>query len=143
MSEQEKLKKAKTLFFAQYFGQAIIQWQGESLVINNTTLNEQLKEDYLLLRTVEQLTDEEVLIVAEMLTLDVETPYNIEFYRSEVLNYFNDETYFTRFNRSVSIIDYLRSIGILLPFTYLDENNKPQTLQPDEIIAKGWAKITN
>lgn len=37
--------------------------------------------------------------------------------------------------------DYLRSIGILLPFTYLNEENKPVTLSPEEIIARKWAVI--
>lgn len=41
----------------------------------------------------------------------------------------------------IAICDYMRSIGILLPFTYLSEENKPVTLQPDEIISLGWAKI--
>ncbi|MEZ2337669.1 hypothetical protein AB6735_18630 [Mucilaginibacter sp. RCC_168] len=41
----------------------------------------------------------------------------------------------------VKCIDYLRSIGILLPFTYLNEQNKPITLQPDEIIDLNWASI--
>lgn len=38
-------------------------------------------------------------------------------------------------------IDYLRSIGVLLPFTYLNDKNKPVTLSTDEIIKLGWAKI--
>ena len=40
-----------------------------------------------------------------------------------------------------SATQLMLAYGILLPFTYLDSSNKPQTLQPDEIIAKGWAKI--
>ena len=39
--------------------------------------------------------------------------------------------------------DYLRSIGILLPFTYLSENNTPVTIQPDELVAKGWVKLVS
>jgi hypothetical protein len=38
-------------------------------------------------------------------------------------------------------IDFIRSIGILLPFTYLDENKQPITLSTDELITKGWVKI--
>jgi len=37
--------------------------------------------------------------------------------------------------------NYMLRIGILLPFTYLSDDNKPITLQRAEIINLGWAKI--
>lgn len=41
---------------------------------------------------------------------------------------------------NIAQIDYLRSIGILLPFTYLPPDGKPITLSTEEIIKNGWAK---
>lgn len=43
--------------------------------------------------------------------------------------------------RQYAATDYLRSIGILLPFTYLGEDNKPVTLSPEDILKLNWAKI--
>lgn len=42
----------------------------------------------------------------------------------------------------IAITDYLRSIGILLPFTVLIDG-KPITYSIDEILAKGWCKLKN
>lgn len=39
-----------------------------------------------------------------------------------------------------AVTDYLRSLGVLLPFTYINENNAPIILSPEQIIALGWAK---
>lgn len=40
-----------------------------------------------------------------------------------------------------AVTDYLRSIGICLPFTYLNDTNTPTTLSIDDLIGKGWVKI--
>lgn len=39
-----------------------------------------------------------------------------------------------------AVTDYFRSIGVLLPFTYLNEHNQPITLKPAEIFNLGWAQ---
>lgn len=40
----------------------------------------------------------------------------------------------------IMAIDWLRSIGILIPFTYI-QDGKPTTLSPAELIELGWVKI--
>lgn len=40
-----------------------------------------------------------------------------------------------------AILDYLRSIGIAIPFTYLNEQGKPQTASVPDQINWGWVRI--
>jgi len=128
-----------------------------------------LKKAVLLLRSVSQLTDKEYIKLASIVienpfnryrnvqvTRDFKItgfPY-VAVHHKNVRHRFNIDC--THFNFSVydmeedvtaqvdmkpyACIDYLRSVGILLPFTYLNEENKPITLQPDEIIKLVWAK---
>lgn len=166
MNEQQ----AKALFFAQYLGQKVYtctDWQSFSdkrpNVVDSTYLQQgsnRLNQGYLLLRSVNQLTDEEAIILVNLVYASGAMTKNCTIKRSdnywEFIKISNKEGYVsigidvirTGFNRDMSleskfgivVTDYLRSIGILLPFTYIDEAGKPITLQPDEIIKKGWAK---
>lgn len=137
---------------------------------DNSILDIDINEFNLLLRSIDQLTDDECIMLASIV---VGEPFN-RYRRMEVTRNYNftgfpyimvhhkSSTYsfqidctLINFNlidmgediscqtnmKPYACIDYLRSIGILLPFTYLDENGKPITLQPDEIVSMGWAKI--
>jgi hypothetical protein len=94
------------------------------------------------LRSVDQLTDDEAVIVAFQNRFIGNTDPDIcaKVGRDILKRVFEDKQ--SNMCIPFECADYLRSIGVLLPFTYLDENNKPITLQPDEIIARGWAKIS-
>lgn len=126
--------KVKALFFAQYYGQCVVQVSngiGNNLQPVTGRMLYDLKpfdNPYLLLRAVDQLTDEEKYYLSE-LTQDLSL--NNERLKLKVLHS----------DFEMGAYQYLIRIGILIPFTYIDENGKPQTLQPDEIIANGWAKL--
>lgn len=55
----------------------------------------------------------------------------------------DEEMYKEFVYNTLAIHDYLRSIGIALPMTYIDENNQPVTMSVDEQVQKGWIKIKN
>lgn len=162
--------KIKAQFFAQYLGQNIYSAEGheseEYLSVSPAALNWPIY-GYLLLRTVDQLTDDEIINLSitggvDIKAIDEENPINrhTEFGTIEV-NYWNQsegeerENYLFKFtidketcevwdNYGLSrqaCYQYLLRIGILIPFTYLNDENKPVTLTTDEIIALGWAKI--
>ncbi len=157
----------KALFFSQYWGQCVVQVSNglsnnkQCVTAGLLTEIEKFDNPYLLLRTVEQLTDEEMLNVKSILLADYlsnkKTVYYTHFEIKRFSNFirmrnqhgheitvWHDGKIDIDYNYNAFILNahqYLLRIGVLLPFTYLDENNQPQTLQPDDIIAKGWAKI--
>ena len=146
MNEQQ----AKALFFAQYLGQKVFTHK-DLECFNDKSLSEidatylqsgsnRLSSGYLLLRSVSQLTDEEIITIATIIFGDKINDIQKLLTRDGVENIFTSGCN-TSGQKMLKIFDYLLRIGILIPFTYLDETNKPVTFQPDEIIALGWAKI--
>lgn len=157
------MDKVKALFFAQYLGQKVAQH-------TKSTTNLELQEvscavlafseifnTHLLLRSIKDLTDDKALIIAKIYDNDCEwildsSTDNVIIFKSGIETIWiykdNSETIFevedltgnsTAYNIN-NAYQYLLRIGILLPFTYLDEENKPITIQPDTIIEIGWAK---
>lgn len=142
--------KIKALFFAQYLGQGfeydfndvvkkveilggimpekvVIYSIGHFQIIN-------VERCVLLLRTTEQLTDEEKEIIA----------HRMQIYPEDVLDWINGDCGhddYENLGTWLPCYDILKAFGILLPFTYLNSENKPITLSPDELITRGWAKI--
>lgn len=161
------LQQAKALFFAQYLGQYRYRSynypNGGNYMINWLYLkDEYIEKGFLLLRSVNQLTDEEVIELAKLNKMNICLDPEKQIRRGKECIFFNsigDELYlqFDDFDNSdietdgdtVNNVrplnyvtpDYLRSIGILLPFTYIDETGKPVNKSVEEIIALGWAKI--
>lgn len=156
----------KALFFAQYFNQSVYMrkdWEdfndsrpnpvGAMLL---TETNKYFVEvGYLLLRTVSQLTDEELinLITIQSLYDDIviielckfgNVPYikyhfskgNKEVYSELAL--FDGGTYSRATNAQ---FQYMLRVGILLPFTFINEQGKPETYSPEKLIELGWCKI--
>lgn len=115
--------KVKAQFFAMYLFQNVVCSQGYNspMPLNHI---QQGTDEWLLLRSIEQLNSDELKVVREILGTQKSKPTDIEI--GEYCTFY---------------YSYLRLIGVLIDFTYLDEAGKPQTLHPDEIIAKGWAKI--
>lgn len=152
--------KVKALFFAQYWGQEILKyensvgdkfWDKQVYPVDGHNLTCSGLQAHL--RAVDQLTDEELFTLIHIHGFEYgEFEYVRHETGIEVNN--SDEVFQLAYNffdinycgetdgtKLIASYDYLRSIGILLPFTYIDENSKPQTLQPDEIVQRGWAKI--
>lgn len=176
-TEEMNITEAKALFFAQYYGQKIqysIYDKEDAMFVGSTGFSWHLIDtDYLLLRTVEQLTDEESLILAYLaqyhpsiedyqkddvwigecdtcpdggLSLEIgcrcwQGKLRIEPDFHIWLENEDDSMYKEFVYNTLAIHDYLRSIGILLPFTYLDENKTPTILSIEQIIKLGWAKL--
>lgn len=144
------LQQAKILFFAQYLGQRIDFYDELYGNLNNSSLFwyhlDQLENEYrgitLLLRTVDQLTDDEYTQFAKI-CIPQNSLYVDHIDGKNIIDYFVNRYSLD----SIKMIDlhsaisYLYLIGILLPFTYLNEENKPATLQPAEIISLGWIRI--
>jgi len=86
----------------------------------------------LLIRSISQLTDEELIQVRKLLSI----PDNFELVlrkKGDFLVYKpNGEYYPTYAEQGLVIYDYLRSIGIILPF---------RGYSVEQILQMGWAKI--
>jgi hypothetical protein len=153
------ITEAKALFFAQYLWQNV-GYGIDHLMVNRLTLNSNAagklklssvdKNCALLLRSVSQLTDEETKEVCQVFNYSL--GYQTLVIDAEIDNETGTLTfwYHEADDRRCSYVefehlpqactDYLKLKGIILSFTYLNEENKPITLQPDEIIKLGWAK---
>lgn len=137
------LQQAMVLFRAQYLGQPVFKTFGivEDLIPSMLTV----QNGILLLRTVNQLTDGELLMVATILHSYGVIPANqthtkmikdAKWYLEKFTCYYSTNAVVVRIVNQI-----LLRIGIILSFTYLNEENQPTTLQPDEIVSLGWAKV--
>jgi len=134
--------RVKAQFFALYLGQEVMS-DGvfDKLEVNAYSFtNSVLEKNYLLLRSIGSLMDEEVRIIAKITGIDTDSEYSVQYSRREIANFVNDETYHFRFSIIDKIAAYLRSIGVLIDFTYLSETGEPITLSPTQIITAGMAK---
>lgn len=145
----------KALWIAQYLGQKVFMmpdWESfndnRPMEIGYSYLvpeSHYLKSGFLLLRTVDMLTDEELNHLAKLIDGHITESYTdrqlLEVAYRFLHNLTGNRNYVYSINEVLKCTDYLRSIGILLPFTYLNSDNQPVTLQPADILAKGWAKI--
>jgi hypothetical protein len=159
----------QSLFRAQYLYQHILasEKHGHLFDVLPYDCKPVPTEGYLLLRSIDSLTDGERIILANCLLgewsnqvaigIEKATKYGVTctVYFSILewrLAFYTDNTFSMctdiyldcaadiDYKNYVIGIDYLKSLGILLPFTYLNENNKPITLTPQQIIDAGWAK---
>lgn len=134
----------KAQFFAQYFQQVVFRnkhWAKEEpnesispYILNSNT---ELSEGFLELRTVAQLNQDELLQVG-IKAFPMFVP-------------FPEKDYDTLRKLALTVLDRghlswvtrqtLIGYGALVPFLYLDENNKPVSLSPAELINLGWVVI--
>ena len=153
------LEQAKALFINQYVGLGLkmkciaksFQLPDKELrgvLLNDNQertlyLSENGKGDFydinewvLIAREITQLTDEEKQIFSEDFT---KGSYPIES-AIKAFNFYTDgKSWYMQ--DVLKITDYLRSIGILLPFTYLSDDNTPITLSPSQLIELNWVRI--
>lgn len=150
--------KIKRLFNSQYYGQKNLCVSKSVITVRSNTAtfwNWCYDSSYLFLRTVSQLTDEEVILCGHI-GFDffncIGCDYKLKVIReltkiSLAALSIDEKTCLVKIEISnvwklnIAQIDYLRSIGILLPFCYLDEENKPETLSEAAILNLGWAMV--
>ncbi len=169
MSEAE----AKALFFAQYLGQEILGCIKE--------LDRPIKQlkyirfekigncDYLLLRSIDQLEDSEIINLLSILECSVKKEFKKKLIKGEnkewlrvwieytgdngqpmtdiILNLSNDKNMISNcrgndYYRTLSVAkDYLTRIGVLTSFTYVSDEQKPITLTTTDLLEKDWCKL--
>jgi hypothetical protein len=138
--------EAKAKLFSLYLGQPVLIPTLDAEVYPNEITGEildklgtiYLKESALLLRSVKQLTDEEVINIAIIVFGSYPNNTQKIFIRDGVENMFKGG-WGCDLNKTSKICDYLRGIGILLPFTTLTSGDV-KTYSEDEILDMGWAK---
>lgn len=157
-----KLEQAKALFFAQYLGQNV-GYGIDHLMVNELTLNSNAagklklssvdKNCALLLRSVSQLTNDEITTIANSIGLRwpiidrslenririTDDSYKVYIFRDCLIQTFKNNQLYIDADLQM-IVSILLRFGILIPFTHLNEESKPITLHPDEIIVLGWTK---
>lgn len=160
--------KVKAQFFAQYLFQEVYcnnyRPKSEKLSVNLILLPSTLNSGYLLLRSIEQLTDEEYVTAAKLIyglsfkavdgwfvERDIELgfitvkskkshhSYDIDFKTGGIDMYDDNEKSDMPLDH-YNACDYFRDIGILLPFTVVIDG-QPETYSPEKLIELGWAKI--
>lgn len=133
--------KAKANFLALYLGQDVYANTERDLMTYVTTdyIQDAIKGrrdgDYLLLRTVKQLTDDEWLQIGDVRGWKTVDKSHINTQRTIISSVQRD----FRIGNPI-VCDVMRSIGILLPFTTLI-SGEVKTYEVVEILANGWAKI--
>lgn len=153
----------KAQFFAMYLGQKVFKLLGLEHTYERP-MEKIYDEDYLELRQVSDLTDEEVKHVAnvfdfipmdEMVIDRLPNHFKIYSKYSEQPDYSHIALYYQgdRFiwdnaapmladtERAFIIHDTLRLLGCATSFTYLNEDKKPVTLSVDELIGMKWAIV--
>jgi len=136
----------KVRFFAQYFQQEVYLNDNWSSVDTPRHLVAfYLTEDrvpghlggYLLLRSIHSLTDEEAKIISPILDISYDNNskhamFDLVGFRYYLLGLLEVDGASVRGYNSLHVIDYLRSIGIAIPF---------MGISVEEMIKKGWIKL--
>lgn len=137
--EQQKDKRA---FFAQYWGQDVLIEPDFipfdeiiPIILMGVDLDTLSDCDFLILRSISQITDEEAIDIQKILRLE-DTQAGFETDKEQIKNHLKNgiEGIFLIdfYGYSFEVIDYLRSIGILIPF---------RGYSVEQIIEMGWAKV--
>lgn len=161
----------KAQFFAMYLGQKVFKLLGLEHIYDRP-MEKIYDEDYLELRHVSDLTDEEKFCMAELVCarhnrhykkneveyhISPKREFDIEVlvkgHRRYMVQLDTDGVGFVDYFMGgagrihhyapgqFAVTDYLRSIGILISFTYLNEDKKPVTLSVDELIGMKWVIV--
>lgn len=144
----EQKEKDHEAFIAQYWGQELLRcshWNESrpNGTVNIFWLREYMSaEKHLSLHCLSSITDEEAIECCRIMDVDGNNAFESEahFDLASATDWL--ESLFTHpagyyidgytGNQLLSLIDYLRSIGILIPF---------RTYSIEEIIGLGWAKV--
>lgn len=136
----ENTVENKAKFFAQYWGQRVLsvkQSDGgrDKWVVDGDVLNEikGFKNDYLELKTLSQITDEDSIEVGKIITKGITLPinFNLTLHGRLYVGDFKKQSYK---DSVLEVVDFLRSKSYSLP--YMD-------LSVENMIEYGWIKLTN
>lgn len=172
----------KAQLFALYYGQAVAKWINQDTLFAVSSLTFQYDEDvdYLQLRSVSDLTNDESIVVAKTMYsfpdwISKDIPFEVKRFKelssrdpaeTDVsftaitmgkttgkyhLKIYDGFGFYLGYETPemlksiplhgyLPVIDYLRSIGIALPFTYLSTNH-PITLSVQEQVELGIIKL--
>ena len=135
--------KVKAIFFAQYLYQNVVCSYAYNSPIPLNHI-QQGTDEYLLLRSINDLTDEEKIILANIYNPKIEftDTQKVEFAGAILRDITYDLGAGSLIYSSIfEFKDYLRSIGIALPFTFLNDQNQPETYSVEKLISLGWLTI--
>jgi hypothetical protein len=125
----------KARLFALYWGQPVVErltedpfWK-DRLDVVDWYMVETLNESFLKLRQISQLSDDEAIEVAKIVW-----PKHTQLHTPEEGRWYVLKERATHPNDYLSLCDYLRSIGIALPF---------MGHSVEELVNVGWVKLTN
>ena len=125
MKTQNTLEN-KARFFAQYWGQHVLYFSSDFLrKIDNLTLDSVENDDYLELKPLSQISDEDASKVCDLIFI---TNNNLNIQQIKQIVILIESNNWNNYK----IFDYLRSKGYALP--YID-------LSVEDLIEYGWIKL--
>lgn len=132
----ELTPELKERFFALYWGQEVFCWPGvfDQKISGSTFAGGIDIEDFLFLRPISSITDEEAIEVAKIGHLGSSYTEESTIYHGKVLlnDYINSSRCNLRGYDWMNIQDYLRSIAIALPF---------MGHSVESLVEAGWIKL--
>ena len=135
MKTQNTLEN-KARFFAQYFGQHVLYFSSDFLrKIDNLTLNSIEDDDYLELKPLSQISDEDAIEVSKIFGLGHLSGAIKELILSIFRTSINDSGTTSSTNgikNWLHVFDYLRSKGYALPW---------MDLSVEDLVEYGWVKL--
>ncbi len=131
--------KVKAIFFAQYLYQDVVcvKHDPRPFPLNHI---QQGTDEYLLLRSINDLTDEELVAIATM-SFRGEENHTTEIGESIARSVLKDDACFMNPLLWTCVVQYLLRIGIALPFTFLNDQNQPETYSVENLVELGWVMI--
>lgn len=127
----ELTQDLKERFFAMYWGQKVMYWIPKFDAVYVKPVLGQVESTYLLLRPISSLSDDEAVEVARIVKPHVEWIHDAKYGKSFVKDLNFTQCVFPIHSHAA---DYLRSIGVALPFL---------GHSVEELIAAGWIKLTD
>lgn len=116
----------KAKFFAQYYGQHVLYFSSDFLrKIDNLTLDSVENDDYLELKPLSQISDEDASKVCDLIFI---TNNNLNIQQIKQIVILIESNNWNNYK----IFDYLRSKGYALP--YID-------LSVEDLVEYGWIKL--
>jgi len=133
------ISKEELQFRSQFWGQKILHYDKEDSYIIDE-YNILCSPMYVATKKISWITIDEVKIIARQLDLIFDKPgyLTMDSFKDAITTL--EYRCFFSFADLLPVYQILQAWGYLLPFRYFDKNNQLITLQPNEIVKKGWAK---
>lgn len=132
----------KMAFFAQYWGQKVLHIRNSPIPFHLSSMkpSDILESDYLSLKALSSISDEDAIEVAKILTPEIETFGRVHEFKEDILEIFLGQIGFDDLSGEFligglfSAYDHLRSKSYLLPF---------MGLSVETLVEYGWVRLTN